>query len=97
MTEKRTKRPQPVNWASRIIAAASVLINGTPPLLLEFGLIDWTAPQVAQFQGWVGGVALASIAILLGLNTTKKVTPVTDPRDNALVPLVPIADDGIDD
>lgn len=90
-------RPQPVNWAGRITAALALLMNGTPPLLLEFGVIDWSASQMAAFQGWAGGVLVAAVAIILGQRAADQVTPVSDPRDDALVPLVPIANDGFED
>lgn len=93
----KEKRPQPVNWGARIIAASSLLLNGTPPLLLEFEVIDWTASQVATFQGWAGGVALAAIAIIIGQESARRVTPTSDPRDDGMAPLVPTADDWIDD
>lgn len=90
-------RPQPVNWGARITAATALLVNGTPPLLLEFGLVDWSASQTAAFQGWAGGVLVAALSVILGVRATQKVTPVEDPRDDALVPLVPIANDAFED
>lgn len=90
-------RPQPVNWGARITGAAALVLNGTPPLLLEFEVIDWTAAQMATFQGWAGGVLVAAVSVLLGVNATRKVTPTSDPRDDGMAPLVPTADDWIDD
>lgn len=91
------KRPQPVNWAARITGAAALLLNGTPPLLLEFDVIEWSAAQMGAFQVWAGGVLVAAISILLGQRASHEVTPTSDPRDDSLVPLVPIADDVLED
>lgn len=91
------KRPQPVNWAARITSAATVLFNGTPPLLIEFEYLDWTVNQLAAWEAFVGGVLIAALGIMLGQRSSREVTPTSDPRDNALVPLVPIANDSLED
>lgn len=91
------RRPQPVNWAARITGAAALLLNGTPPLLIEFEWIEWTVNQLAAWEAFVGGVLVAALSILSGQRASREVTPVSDPKDNSLVPLVPIADDVLED
>jgi hypothetical protein len=90
------KRPRPVRRASQIIGGIVVILNGVPGLFLAFELIDWNAVQIGAYSTFVGVLA-AGISIALGLRAEKAVTPVADPRDDLLVPLVPIANDGLDD
>ena len=82
--------------AFRIVSGISLLIGAGLPGLQLFGFVDWTADQMAFVAGF-NATALGVIAYVLGLNTEAKVTPVDSPRDNALVPLVPIANDGFED
>lgn len=90
------EQPRPVMLAFRIITGLSLLVGAGLPGLLLFGLVDWTAEQMAFISGF-NATALGIVAYVLGLNAETKVTPVDSPRDNSLVPLVPIAGDGFED
>lgn len=82
--------------AFRIVSGLSLLIGAGLPGLLLFGVVDWNAEQMAFISGF-NATALGIIAYVLGLNAEAKVTPVDSARDNGLVPLVPIANDGFED
>ena len=90
------RRPQPVNWASRITAAVAILAGLVPTVGRAFEWLSWNATQVDAYILAANGI-LAAVAIILGLDATRKVTPVADPRDDGLAPLVPVADDYLDD
>lgn len=89
-------QPRPVMIAARWIAGLSVIGQGWIPLALEFGWIDWTASQISQVSVFIG-VLTGAIAYIMGLNAESKVTPTESPRDDELVPLVPVASDGAQD
>ena len=90
------KTEQPVRLAARILGALSVLLGGLPALLLEFEVIAWTASQVAAYGTFLG-ISIGALALLFGVQVAKAVTPTANPRDDDLVPLAPIADDGYED
>jgi len=87
---------RPVVNASRWVAGLAAILGSLPTFLLAFGAIAWTAEQIAAYGTFLG-VVVGSVSLILGLSAEGKVTPVETPRDNALVPLVPIADDGYED
>lgn len=88
-------QPRPVVNASRIVAGIAAIAGGTPTFLIAFDVIAWTAEQVAAYGTFLG-VVVGSVSLILGHNAEGKVTPTLSPRDDQLVPLVPIADDGIE-
>lgn len=82
------RETRPVMFAWRIISALAIVVNGWPFLALAFGWIDWTTDQLSAFQAFLG-LALAAIALVLGVKSEAKVTPVADPRDGEGRPLYP--------
>jgi hypothetical protein len=82
--------------AANISSAILFVLGSMPALFLAFGWIDWSAEQVAQYGVFLGVIAIA-LSRVLGVRVEAKVTPVANPRDDALVPLVPIANDGFED
>ena len=89
-------QPRPAVKAARIVAGLIVVFDGLPALLTAFNLVNWSADQWAAVNGFVG-VLIAAISIWFGIQVERQVTPIASPRDDSLVPLVPIADDGLDD
>ena len=89
-------QPRPVVNASRILGAASMVLGVVPMVGSAFGWVDWNVDQVSAYTLSVGTV-IGAIALVFGIRVEKEVTPMTSPRDDALVPLVPIANDGLDD
>lgn len=82
---------RPVVLASRVVGALVLVLNGLPPLLLEFEVIDWTARQLGAYTIFLN-VLLAAASAVLGVRVERLVTPVTDPKDNlgnTLVPAIP--------
>lgn len=105
-----TERPRPVVDAatqqkrrSDIIGAIAAVLGGIPILLLLFYEDLFTAQQasgITVFLGLLTGAALVIFArqdLKTALGVETQVTPVADPMDDASVPLVPIADDFLDD
>jgi hypothetical protein len=63
---------------------------------MAFEVINWTGDQVGAYTTFVG-VLVAAAAMFFNAEVAKQVTPVASPRDNGMVPLVPIANDGFED
>lgn len=83
-------RPQPVQNASRLVGAFVLIANGLPPLLMTFGVFQWTVDQVNAYNTFIG-VLVAAAAVILGVKVSNLTTPVSDPMDNQGNPLVPAA------
>lgn len=87
----------------RIIAAAQMVLAAAPFALQAFSIINWTGDQMIAFTFFLGVVTTAALLVLgqsvrsNALQVEQQVTPVASPRDNELVPFVPIANDGLDD
>jgi len=87
---------RPVVNAGRILGALSAVAGAVPILGSAFGWFTWNVEQLEAYTIAVGTV-VGALALAFGVRVEKEVTPVGDPRDNDLVPLVPIADDGYED
>lgn len=82
-------QPRPVINASRILGALSMLAGLFPVGAAAFGWVDgWEAEQYGAYAAISGGV-ITAVALALGVQVEKQVTPVDSPRDNALRPLEP--------
>lgn len=82
-------RPQPVRTAVNWLTGGISIFLAAIPLAQAFGLIDWTADQVAQitaFCGVIGSVVGGQVALNYVRN---RVTPTEDPQDDDGNPLVP--------
>lgn len=92
-----SEQDRPVVSASRILGAISLLAGIFPIGATAFGWVDgWGAEQYNAYSAIVGAIVTA-IALAFGIRVEKDVTPTSNPRDDSLVPLVPIADDFLDD
>ncbi len=109
MTQE-TERPRPVVDAagqqkrrSDVIGAIAAVLAGIPIVLLSLNEDLMTAQQVSGitvFLGLLTGAALVIFArqdLKTALGVETQVTPSSDPMDDAGVPLVPIADDFLED
>jgi hypothetical protein len=110
MTLPIPEQPRPVVDAAEsqqrrgdIIGATAAVLGGLPALLLTFGVINWSADQIAAYGVFLG-VFTGAVMVIFGrrdvgtaLAIEDVVTPVASPRDDDLVPLVPIANDGLED
>lgn len=90
------EQPRPVFNAARALGALSMVLGVVPLVGTAFGWIEWTADQTNAYITAVGTV-IGALALALGIRVEKEVTPNSNPRDNALVPLVPIANDGLEE
>jgi hypothetical protein len=110
MTLPIPEQPRPVvdaansqNVRARWIAGIATIAGALPTFLLAFEVIAWSAEQIAAYTTFIG-VVTAAVALVLGHQDVQtaemvetQVTPVASPRDNGLVPFVPIADDFLND
>ena len=87
---------RPVVSASRILGALSLVAGVVPIGGSAFLGWDWNPDQLEAYTAVVGTV-ISAIALALGVRVEKEVTPTINPKDDALVPLVPIADDVYED
>lgn len=78
---------------SRLLGAASMVLGLVPMIGRAFFGLEWTPEQVEIYSVAVGTV-VAAVALLFGVQVEKVVTPVAAPRNDDLVPLVPVAPDG---
>lgn len=91
------KQPQPVRRAFLWFSSVVTLVVAVFPVLQIFGVINWTGDQMAAVTGFLG-LAVSTIGgTIASIYSENRVTPVAAPRDNSLVPLVPIANDGLED
>lgn len=82
-------QPRPVLNASRTLGAISLLAGLFPVGAIAFGWVDgWGPDQFAAYGALSGGV-ISALALFLGVQVEKQVTPVDSPRDNLLRPLEP--------
>ena len=79
---------RPVVSASRTIGAIVALAGVIPLLGSSFGWFEWTVPQLEAY-GVAVGVIAGAIALFLGVQVEKQVTPTADPKDDAGNPLTP--------
>lgn len=91
------KRPRPLRIAAAAVAFVSGVVLGVIPVLQGFDVIDWSAQQVGLVQTFVGTVGGGLTALFAAIWSERRVTPTGDPRDDDLVPFVPIANDGHED
>jgi len=91
------QQPKPVRAAFLWFSGLSAIIIGAIPVLQIFGAISWTADQIAAATGFIGFATATVGGTIASIYAENRVTPVSNPRDNSLVPLVPIADDGFED
>jgi len=73
---------RPVVTASRALGALAALAGLLPILGSAFGWFDWTTDQLEAYTVAVGG-AVGAVALLLGVNVEKVVTPMNNPKDDA--------------
>ncbi len=79
---------RPVVTASRTLGALSLIAGVVPMLGSAFGWLEMTAEQLEAYTVAVGTV-VAAVALFLGVNIEKQVTPTTNPKDDAGSPLTP--------
>ena len=79
---------RPVVSASRTLGAVAALAGLIPILGSAFGWFEWTVQQLEAYTVAVGAV-VGAIALFLGVNVEKQVTPTADPKDDAGNPLTP--------
>lgn len=107
------KRPRPIRMLTAILTGANAIALSIIPVLQSFGTIEWTGQQVGLVEAMIGTLTTAGIGVIaawqgnggltklqsaLNINPTEgRVTPVADPRDDGLAPLVPIANDSYED
>lgn len=85
---------RPVVTASRALGAIAAVAGLVPALASAFGWFSWSADQLEAYTVAVGGL-VGAIALFLGVNVEKQVTPTANPKDdagNSLTP-GPIGDD----
>ena len=87
---------RPAVSASRILGALSLLAGVVPIGGSAFLGWDWSPDQLEAYTAIVG-TAISAVALAFGIRVEKEVTPVANPRDDGLVPLVPIANDAYED
>lgn len=91
------KQPQPVRAAFLIFSGVVVIVNSAVPVLVLLNVVSFTADQIAGIQAFLGTVTATVGATIASIYAENRVTPVAAPRNNELVPLVPVAGDGYED
>ena len=92
-----TTQPRPVITAARTLGAVSLLLGLFPVGAIAFGWVDgWGPDQFAAYTALSGG-GITALSLLLGVRVETQVTPTESPRDDDLIPLVPIGVDGAND
>ena len=79
---------RPVVNAGRTLGAVAAVAGLIPILGSAFGWFDWTADQLEAYTVAVGGV-VGALALFLGVNIEKQVTPTNNPKDDAGNSLTP--------
>ncbi|MEA2001733.1 MAG: hypothetical protein U9N84_07610 [Actinomycetota bacterium] len=79
---------RPVVNAGRTLGAVAAIAGLVPILGGAFGWFTWTADQLEAYTVAVGGV-VGALALFLGVNVEKQVTPTSDPKDDAGNSLTP--------
>ena len=91
------KQPQPVRKAFLWFSSVVTLVVAVFPVLQIFEVIQWSGDQIATITAFLG-LAVSTIGgTVASIYSENRVTPVESPRDNNLTPLVPIANDGLED
>ncbi len=75
-------RNRPVVTASRALGAVAAVAGLIPILGSAFGWFSWTADQLEAYTVAVGGI-VGAVALFLGVNVEKQVTPTANPKDDA--------------
>lgn len=91
MTQQR-----PVVTASRLLGSVSMILGVLPIAGSAFFGWDWNGDQLEAYTA-ISATVVSAIALALGVRVEKTVTPTASPRDDGLVPLVPIANDSFED
>ncbi len=79
---------RPVVTASRTLGALSLVAGVVPMLGTAFGWLEMTTDQLEAYTVAVGTV-VAAVALFLGVNIEKQVTPTANPKDDAGNSLTP--------
>ncbi len=79
--KERIPSQRPVVNAARTLGALAILLGLVPISVALFG-VEWTAEQVSGYAAVSGGVVTA-VALFLGVNVEKQVTPTANPKDDA--------------
>ena len=79
---------RPVVNAGRTLGAVAAIAGLLPILGSAFGWFTWTADQLEAYTVAVGGV-VGALALFLGVNVEKQVTPTDNPKDDAGNSLTP--------
>ncbi len=73
---------RPVVSAARTLGAVAAVAGLIPLLGSAFGWFEWTVEQLEAYTVAVGAT-VGAIALFLGVNVEKQVTPTANPKDDA--------------
>ncbi len=73
---------RPVVSAARTLGAVAAVAGLIPMLGSAFGWFQWDVDQLRAYGVAVGGL-VGAIALFLGVNVEKQVTPTANPKDDA--------------
>lgn len=78
-------RPQPIlKWAA-VVGAVNMLVA----MLVSFGVLDWTPEQLDSLDKFLIAAGALVVPVALMWYPHLKVTPLSDPKDDMGIPLIP--------
>ena len=82
-------RPRPLRVLAVLTGSIGALVQAVLAVLIGFGVIEWTPDQVALILGAVGVMVAMLTALVTAWYGETKVTPLSDPMNNAGDRLIP--------
>jgi hypothetical protein len=89
-------RPRPLRVALAVLGSINTIAIATVPVLQGLGVVSMDPDTMGLVITLIGVTVNGIGSVFAAFYMEGQVTPISDPRAGSLVPLVPVAQDGLE-